>query len=339
MHTLKLVALASVLALSGCAYIPTLGTHSIHSEAPGKKDGKNLQANAEQPSRPRVSYQKGPGFVDPKLQPYSIKGVTYWPIQSGLGYSEVGTASWYGIDFHGKKTATGEVYDMFGVSAAHKTLPLGTKVRVTNLENGRELEMTVNDRGPFIDGRIIDLSYASARLLGMADNGVAKVRVEGISDNPAIAAASAKTLAVASADVPPRRPPQRVVERNIVEEPARPQARPERQAQPAELAKASPTAKASVAARREPAPKAVPKAESGRFAVQVGAFAQDDNARRVQQRLVQSGYDSARITRVVRDGKELRAVQAGSFEEREKAEEALRILKLEFPASFISTGA
>ena len=153
MHVLLLVALASILALSGCAYVPTFGTQGIYSESSGKSDGKHLQANSEQAARPRVTYQKVPGFVDPKIQPYSIKGITYWPIQSGLGYKEVGTASWYGIDFHGKKTATGEIYDMFGVSAAHKTLPLGTKVRVTNLENGRELEMTVNDRGPFIEGR------------------------------------------------------------------------------------------------------------------------------------------------------------------------------------------
>jgi len=355
MHVLLLVALASILALSGCAYVPTIGSQGIYSEAPGKNDGKRLQANSEPASRSRVSYQKVPGFVDPKIQPYSIKGITYWPIQSGLGYQEVGTASWYGIDFHGKKTATGEVYDMFGVSAAHKTLPLGTKVRVTNMENGRELEMTVNDRGPFIDGRIIDLSYASARLLGMADNGVAKVRVEGISDNPAIASASAKggakSVALASAEALARRPQQRVVERNIVErniveEPARPQAKSQakpqaktdRQVQVAE-AKPRPVARISAAAKPEPAPKTELRAESGKYAVQVGAFSQDDNARRVQKKLVQSGYDSARVTRVVRGGKEFLAVQAGSFQEREKAEEALRNLRMEFPASFISSGA
>ncbi|MDP3426332.1 MAG: septal ring lytic transglycosylase RlpA family protein, partial [Humidesulfovibrio sp.] len=274
-----------------------------------------------------MTYQKGPGFVDPKLQPYSIRGITYWPIQSGLGYSEVGTASWYGIDFHGKKTATGEVYDMFGVSAAHKTLPLGTKVRVTNLENGRELEMTVNDRGPFIDGRIIDLSYASARLLGMADNGIAKVRVVGVTDNPALASATtkggARPAALASKEAPARRPLQQAgfVERDIVEsniiEPkiveaqakpqAKAQARPEARQQ-ALLAEAKPlpAANASATANRasQPAPQPQPQnnvpAVSGKFAVQVGAFAQDDNARRVQQRLVQSGYGNARITRVVR---------------------------------------
>jgi len=344
MHVLLLAALASLLALSGCGHVPMYGTQSIHSEPPGASGGSRQQADSGQAARPRVVYQKGPGFVDPKIQPYSIKGITYWPIQSGLGYSEVGTASWYGIDFHGKKTATGEVYDMFGVSAAHKTLPLGTKVRVVNLENGRELEMTVNDRGPFVDGRIIDLSYASARLLGMADNGVAKVRVQGISDNPAIAAANAKgaakTSALASAEVPARQQKPQVVERNIVErtiveEPPRAEPKARRQVQVAEAAKPRPAVKATAKAE----PKAELRAENGRYAVQVGAFSQDENARRVQKKLVQSGYDSARITRVVRGGREFMAVQAGTFVEREKAEEALRTLRMEFPASFISTGA
>jgi rare lipoprotein A len=333
MHLLLLAALVSLLALSGCGYVPMYGAQGIHSEAPGAADGKRLQAGTEQMSRPRVAYPRGQGFVDPKLQPYSINGKTYWPIQSGLGYNEVGTASWYGIDFHGKKTATGEIYDMFGVSAAHKTLPLGTKVRVTNMENGRAIELTVNDRGPFVDGRIIDLSYASARLLGMADNGVAKVRVEGIQENPALAAAGARPGALAAADAPARRSKSKIIERNIVErtiveEPARDQPRAKRQA-----------AKTSAAAGPEQAPRAVLSADNGRYAVQVGAFSQDDNARRVQQKLVQSGYGGARITRVVRGGRELMAVQAAAFEEREKAEEALRILRTDFPASFISTGA
>lgn len=328
----RIFAMLSLLALTGCAYLPTGSLERIYSEPP--KNTRSTQvADA---GRSNVSYPKIPGAVDPKIQPYSIKGITYWPIQSGLGYSEVGIASWYGRDFHGKKTATGEIYDMFSVSAAHKTLPLGTKVRVTNLENGRELEMTVNDRGPFVDGRIIDLSYASARMLGMADNGVAKVRVDGIADNPVIVAAHARNKAMlASAEAPASTPARsskpRIIERNIVEEPARPQAKPERQVQVAENT-------ARVQPKSNSASQAELKADGGKYAVQVGAFSQDDNARRVQKRLVQSGYGSAKITRVVRDGRELMAVQA-SFTEREKAEEALRNLKMEFPASFISSGA
>lgn len=334
----NLTALLSLLVLSGCAYLPSGTPQRVQSAAPQNLHAAR-DASALEPGQ--AEYKRGPGFVNPKLQPYSIMGKTYWPVQSALGYNEVGNASWYGIDFHGKKTATGEVYDMFGVSAAHKTLPLGTKVRVTNLENGRELELMVNDRGPFVDGRIIDLSYASARLLGMADKGVAKVRVVGIGENPALAGGSVNAMAVASAEAPARRTRQQPVERTIVEEPARPQAQPmlawTKEKRPLALSDASRPEAPGVQASRTT--RVADRTESGRFAVQVGAFSQDENARRVQARLMQAGFGGARITRVQRGGKEFLAVQAGAFEHREKAEEALRSLKLEFPASFISSGA
>jgi rare lipoprotein A len=91
---------------------------------------------------------------------------------------EVGWASWYGKDFHGRRTASGAVYDMYQLTAAHKTLPLGTTVMVTHLDNGKSVLVTINDRGPFVKGRIIDLSYAAAQALGMVEEGVAKVRVD-----------------------------------------------------------------------------------------------------------------------------------------------------------------
>lgn len=90
-------------------------------------------------------------------------------------YYEVGIASWYGPGFHGKRTANGEVYDMYGISAAHKTLPFGTIVRVVDLETGKSVVVRINDRGPFIEGRIIDLSYGAALELGMVQKGLAKV--------------------------------------------------------------------------------------------------------------------------------------------------------------------
>jgi rare lipoprotein A len=95
-----------------------------------------------------------------------------------------GIASWYGADFHGKQTSSGEVYDMYQLTCAHNTLPLGTMVMVTNLENGRSVELKVNDRGPFVKGRIIDLSYAAARMLDMHEQGTAMVRVEVIGSVP-----------------------------------------------------------------------------------------------------------------------------------------------------------
>lgn len=96
----------------------------------------------------------------------------------GMGYVETGTASWYGEDFHGKPTASGEPYNMYGITAAHKTIPLGCKVRVTNLANGRQVMVPINDRGPFVGDRIIDMSYGAAKELDMVDCGLAKVRVE-----------------------------------------------------------------------------------------------------------------------------------------------------------------
>jgi rare lipoprotein A len=93
------------------------------------------------------------------------------------GRVETGLASWYGGKFHGRTTASGEVYDMYALTAAHKTLPFGTVVEVTNLENGRSLRVRINDRGPFVDGRIIDLSYAAAKRLDMVRDGVVRVKL------------------------------------------------------------------------------------------------------------------------------------------------------------------
>lgn len=109
--------------------------------------------------------------------PYKIKGITYTP-KEDWGYNRTGIASWYGPNFDGKPTANGEVFDQWAVSAAHKTLPMPSMVRVTNLENGRSLVVRVNDRGPFVGTRIIDMSRRAAELLGFDKKGTARVRVQ-----------------------------------------------------------------------------------------------------------------------------------------------------------------
>jgi rare lipoprotein A len=109
--------------------------------------------------------------------PYQIGGVWYYPKEDPF-YAETGIASWYGEDFHGKLTANGERYNMDALTAAHRTLPLPTIVRVTNLETGKSLRLRVNDRGPYARGRIIDVSRRAADLLGFQRNGTARVRVE-----------------------------------------------------------------------------------------------------------------------------------------------------------------
>ncbi len=98
-----------------------------------------------------------------KANPYTVLGKTYYPMQDARNYRAEGTASWYGTKFHGQNTANGELYDLYGMSAAHKTLPLPAYVKVTNLANNRSVILRVNDRGPFYSDRIIDLSYAAAK--------------------------------------------------------------------------------------------------------------------------------------------------------------------------------
>jgi len=114
-----------------------------------------------------------PGY--PK--PYKALGRWYQPLPAAKGFREYGRASWYGEDFHGRRTSSGEVYDMYAMTAAHKTLPLGTQVRVSRLDNGRQVVVRINDRGPFVRGRVIDLSYAAARELDIVDPGTAEVEV------------------------------------------------------------------------------------------------------------------------------------------------------------------
>lgn len=125
----------------------------------------------------KTSWRKG-GVVGSK--PYTIRGKTYYPLKSAHGFVEEGIASWYGPGFHGKATATGETYNQYAMTAAHKILPLGTQVRVTNLGTGRSILVRINDRGPFVDDRVIDLSKAAATRLNIIGKGTARVRIQSI---------------------------------------------------------------------------------------------------------------------------------------------------------------
>ncbi len=143
---------------------------------------------------------------------YTVFGKQYQVMDSAKGFTERGIASWYGSKFHGRATASGEKYNMYDMTAAHKNLPIPVFVRVKNLDNGRELIVKVNDRGPFIEGRIIDLSFAAARKLGVYDSGTANVEIEALSEayrksaTPATQVVNSPSLAqpakVESASVP-----------------------------------------------------------------------------------------------------------------------------------------
>jgi rare lipoprotein A len=143
---------------------------------------------------------------------YEVFGKRYYVLSSSVGYWERGVASWYGPGFHKVRTSTGEPYDMYGMTAAHKTLPLPAYVRVTNLQNGRSIVVRVNDRGPFVGNRIIDLSYTAAAKLDMLRNGTALVEVRAldpstplpvVTASQAVAPASVALAAVAPTAVAP----------------------------------------------------------------------------------------------------------------------------------------
>ncbi|URK18705.1 septal ring lytic transglycosylase RlpA family protein [Thalassospira sp. GO-4] len=188
---LSVVALGMLLA--GCAETQ-LAVHGV----------KRLGGGQTQPVQVG-SYKIG--------NPYEIAGQWYYPAVD-YEYSETGIASWYGPKFHGKRTANGEVFDQYEISAAHRTLPLPSIVRVTNLENGKSLKVRINDRGPFAHGRIIDMSRRAAQLLGFEKKGTAKVMVEVIESEsrqiaaiaqgkaaPAVTVAEQNTVSAAPRDV------------------------------------------------------------------------------------------------------------------------------------------
>ena len=167
-QTLLLASLAG--ALAGCGTIPDRPV----SIRPAGTDLK--AASSEDEPIPRVEPPSRSGNADT----YVVFGRRYRVRETSEGYREQGTASWYGADFHGRKTSSGPLYDMYELTAAHKSLPLPAYVRVTNLENGRSTVVKVTDRGPFVSGRIIDLSYAAALRLDMLERGTALVEVAAL---------------------------------------------------------------------------------------------------------------------------------------------------------------
>ncbi len=127
---------------------------------------------------------------------YTVLGRTYYVMNDSHGYKERGIASWYGTKFHGQRTSSGETYNMYAMTAAHKTLPLPTYVRVINLQNGRAAVVKVNDRGPFHDNRLIDLSYAAATKLGINGTGTGLVEVQALDPNQGIPTPTRNNIAI-----------------------------------------------------------------------------------------------------------------------------------------------
>jgi rare lipoprotein A len=164
----KLFCLA-VLMLIGCSSTPQKGGY-YKDDGPGEKPPAQV-ADAVPRAEPLHKFAN---------RPYRAMGREYVPMTSLQPFRQRGVASWYGKRYHGQKTSSGEVYDMYAMSAAHPTLPIPSYARVTNLANGKSVVVRINDRGPFLHGRVIDLSYAAAHKLGYIGAGQAQVEVESI---------------------------------------------------------------------------------------------------------------------------------------------------------------
>jgi rare lipoprotein A len=191
-------------------------------------------------------------------RPYTINGERYEPLSSHEGFVQSGIASWYGGDFHGKTTSNGDTYDMYAMTAAHKTLPLGVYVKVRRRDDGREAVVRINDRGPFVAGRIIDLSYAAARELGIVGSGTTQVRVEALG----------------------------YLDETVKGRPA----------------------------YREPA-----SYDRGSFGIQVGAFENPENARKLAE-IVKQRYGASSIREAVVNGARYYRVRAGTYTSLKEAE-------------------
>ena len=174
----RIACAAALLALAGCAREPLRPASPPAAVIPPASDGMPRD-------EPRAKYGNPPF--------YEVGGSRYVVLPTAVGYVEQGIASWYGPDFHGGRTSTGETYDMDAMTGAHPTLPLPTWVRVTNLENGRSVVVRLNDRGPFAKGRIIDLSRAAAEQLDMVRAGTARVEVVSLAGASPAASAPAAT--------------------------------------------------------------------------------------------------------------------------------------------------
>jgi rare lipoprotein A len=173
------IALYLLLAslLSGCSFFRDKSSGAYFEDDGPPAGGPDPASVANAVPRPEPLSRIG-------NVPYEVYGVTYVPMRKvSVGHVETGEASWYGRKFDGRNTSNGDIYDMYGMTAAHKTLPLPTYLQVRNLANGREVVVRVNDRGPFLGGRILDLSYMAAQKLGAVATGTAKVRIEVI-DGP-----------------------------------------------------------------------------------------------------------------------------------------------------------
>jgi len=354
-------AIAVAVLLAGCAS----GTRSGGGALGGRDGpGSNIPSDLDRvpDAEPRIEAIRGSGGTS---KPYTVLGRAYQPIIDDRPFRESGIASWYGRKFHSASTASGEPYDMYAMTAAHKTLPLPSYVRVRNPANGREVIVRVNDRGPFVDGRIIDLSYTAALKLDLL-RGVAPVEIERITNEDIRTGAWRRDsgTAYASASQPPRAEPAPVavpsawvapVAMNAAAPagamPVAPQT-PMASTAPADrIAQAAPAPEPEAASPRQPimvtdlpplapptapppAPAAAsqgaapssPSAAAAGFWVQLGAFRERDGAESLRSQAARGLPTLAPQLRVFSEAGTHR-LQAGPFTSRSEAGEAVTQLR------------
>lgn len=273
--------------------------------------GRYQQANDSKPTRlpsqaelkdatPRIEAKSRGG----NKAKYTVRGKQYQVLDSAIGFSETGVASWYGEKFHGHLTSNGEIYDMYAMSAAHKNLPLPTYLKVTNLANQKSVVVRVNDRGPFHENRIIDLSYSAAYKIGMLQYGTAQVQIEAITDPIAyqqslIAVPSVKVTDETGLNPKPINPkPKTIKSSKVTTETI---ANGSKHSAPTELTyiqvfatqdltKAKATAEKLMAATKKPV--IFPK-KQGIYRVKLGPFTSEQNITPVLEQLKQLGYPKA----------------------------------------------
>ncbi|RSB46825.1 septal ring lytic transglycosylase RlpA family protein [Brevundimonas sp. 357] len=264
----------------------------------------SLGGERDAPLNPPVVTDPAP-FVSGTMRPYQVRGRWYHPKEQP-NYDETGQASWYGAYHHGRSTSTGERFDMNALTAAHKTLPLPSLVEVTNPANGRRAILRVNDRGPFVDGRIIDLSQGAAEALGLLNQGVGEVRVRYVGRAPRQGGGTPMQRAEAS---PPRSTPvatrgsgpRPYYEAAAVEQPSPVSMPPPLPAQPV-----------------QPYVTPVATSPAAAYWVQAGAYADRRGADEVARRL----GDRASIQNVDRNGRPLFRVVVGPWPDATAAERA-----------------
>ncbi|MFC7290549.1 septal ring lytic transglycosylase RlpA family protein [Hirschia litorea] len=297
--------------LSGSKYIPPRQIARDPALTAGAFDARAAAQHASMHSAPTIPSEPPPGYAKQKIgAPYEISGRWYVPFAEP-NYDEVGIGSWYGPQFHGKPSATGETFDQFALTAAHPTLPIPSLARVTNIENGRSVVVRINDRGPFVDDRIIDMSKQAASVLGYHEGGTAKVRVqymgfapEAENTIPAIYVEEARrTLAKAAAVEQNQQP--KLTKVSFMEQ------RPQSQ---------------NIAAL-PPAPRRTfpTSTTNASFALQVGAFGELANAHKMRAKL--HGYGDVSLKEARINGRDIFKVYVDGGNSRSKAEQIKTNLK------------